>query len=167
MLRTRLKKANREESLTRLLEALKRNQQQAAATADGQVVRGASSLPHPHAQYTLSLTTCIKYCPYPFFNIGRAWRSSCSALIQPARKAISSGQANLRPSRLFFQEATLHARAGIQGLRTSSPAMPVKSAVLQVTSVARCSSAKAAIWASAWPMGRPARLRWALTTAYM
>ena len=51
---------------------------------------------HPH-QYTLSLTTCIKYCPYPFFNIGWAWRSSCSALIQPARKAISSGQATFRP----------------------------------------------------------------------
>ena len=59
----------------------------------------ASRLPQPPPQYTLSLTTCIKYCPYPFFNIGWAWRSSCSALIQPARKAISSGQATFRPWR--------------------------------------------------------------------
>jgi transposase len=44
VLRTRLKKANREESPTRLLEALKRIQQQAAATADGQVVRGVTKL---------------------------------------------------------------------------------------------------------------------------
>jgi hypothetical protein len=44
VLRTRLKKANREESPTRLLEALKRIQQQAAATAAGQVVRGVTKL---------------------------------------------------------------------------------------------------------------------------
>ena len=56
-------------------------------------------VPHPPAQYTLSLTTCIKYCPYPFFSIDWAWRSSCSALIQPARKATSSGQATFRPWR--------------------------------------------------------------------
>jgi hypothetical protein len=31
--------------------------------------------------------------------MGWAWRSSCSALIQPARKATSSGQATLRPWR--------------------------------------------------------------------
>ena len=44
VLRMRLKKANREESPGRLLDALKRIQQQAAATADGQVVRGVTKL---------------------------------------------------------------------------------------------------------------------------
>ena len=44
VLRMRLKKANREESPARLLDALKRIQQQAAATADGQVVRGVTKL---------------------------------------------------------------------------------------------------------------------------
>ena len=44
VLRMRLKKTNREESPGRLLDALKRIQQQAAATADGQVVRGVTKL---------------------------------------------------------------------------------------------------------------------------
>ncbi|MFN9448034.1 MAG: IS1634 family transposase [Rubrivivax sp.] len=44
VLRMRLRKANREESPTRLLEALKRIQQQAAATADGEVVRGVTKM---------------------------------------------------------------------------------------------------------------------------
>lgn len=44
VLRMRLKKANREESPGPLLDALKRIQQQAAATADGQVVRGVTKL---------------------------------------------------------------------------------------------------------------------------
>jgi hypothetical protein len=44
VLRMRLNKASREESPTRLLEALKRIQQQAATTADGQVVRGVTKL---------------------------------------------------------------------------------------------------------------------------
>ena len=44
MLRMRLKKANGEESPGRLLDALKRIQQQAASTASGQVVRGVTKL---------------------------------------------------------------------------------------------------------------------------
>jgi hypothetical protein len=44
VLRMRLKKANREESPGRLLDALKRIQQQAASTASGQVVRGVTKL---------------------------------------------------------------------------------------------------------------------------
>jgi transposase len=44
VLRMRLKQAKRQESPTRLLEQLKRVQQQAAATADGQVVRGVTKL---------------------------------------------------------------------------------------------------------------------------
>lgn len=44
VLRMRLKKANREESPGRLLDALKRIHQQAAATAGGRVVRGVSKL---------------------------------------------------------------------------------------------------------------------------
>ncbi len=44
VLRMRLKKASREESPTRLLQALQRIQQQAASTADGQVVRGVTKL---------------------------------------------------------------------------------------------------------------------------
>ena len=44
VLRMRLKTANREESPGRLLDALKRIQQQAASTASGQVVRGVTKL---------------------------------------------------------------------------------------------------------------------------
>ena len=44
VLRMRLKQANREESPARLLEALRRIQQQAAATSDGQVLRGVTAL---------------------------------------------------------------------------------------------------------------------------
>ena len=44
VLRMRLKNAKREESPARLLEALRRIQQQAAATADGQVVRGVTKM---------------------------------------------------------------------------------------------------------------------------
>jgi hypothetical protein len=44
VLRMRLKKANRQESPMRLLETLKRIQQQAAATADGEVVRGVTKM---------------------------------------------------------------------------------------------------------------------------
>jgi hypothetical protein len=44
VLRMRLKQANRPESPARLLEQLKRVQQQAAATADGHVVRGVTKL---------------------------------------------------------------------------------------------------------------------------
>ncbi|MGQ0708558.1 MAG: IS1634 family transposase [Rhodoferax sp.] len=44
VLRMRLKKASREESPTRLLQALQRVQQQAASTTDGQVVRGVTKL---------------------------------------------------------------------------------------------------------------------------
>lgn len=44
VLRMRLKKASREESPTRLLQTLQRIQQQAASTADGQVVRGVTKL---------------------------------------------------------------------------------------------------------------------------
>ena len=44
VLRMRLKNAKREESPARLLEALRRIQQQAAATADGQVVRGVTKI---------------------------------------------------------------------------------------------------------------------------
>ena len=44
VLRMRLKTANREESPGRLLDALKRIQQQAASTASGQVIRGVTKL---------------------------------------------------------------------------------------------------------------------------
>jgi transposase len=44
VLRMRLKKANRQESPTRLLETLKRIEQQAAATADAEVVRGVTKM---------------------------------------------------------------------------------------------------------------------------
>lgn len=44
VLRMRLKEAAREESPTRLLEALKRIQQQTASTADGQLVQGVTKL---------------------------------------------------------------------------------------------------------------------------
>ena len=44
VLRMRLKQANREESPTRLLETLRRIQQQAAATPYGQVLRGVTAL---------------------------------------------------------------------------------------------------------------------------
>ena len=40
----RLRKANRQESPRRLLETLKHIQQQAAATADGEVVRGVTKI---------------------------------------------------------------------------------------------------------------------------
>jgi hypothetical protein len=44
VMRMRLKKASREESPARLLETLKRIQQQLASTADGQVIRGVTKL---------------------------------------------------------------------------------------------------------------------------
>ncbi len=54
MLRMRLKKANREESPGRFLDAHKRIQEQAASTASCQVVRGVTKLEHPGSTPTAS-----------------------------------------------------------------------------------------------------------------